>query len=412
MKQAHGNWVEGDRFWNREQDVELLMERIREGEHTLLVAQRRMGKTSLLHEVARRLNGEYVCLFVDLQKHASGADAVVELSLATHPHKPLWLKSTELFSNVFGKVKDAVEEIEAGELSVKLRAGLTAGDWRDKGDQLFRILAASEKPVLILLDEVPLLVNRILKDDDGRIKPNGRAQADEFMSWLRDNSIRHKGKVRIILSGSIGLEPVLNQAGLSATLSTFVPLDLKPWDESTAIGCLDALAIEYEVQFHEGATQAMVRMLGCCIPHHVQMFFTHVYDMCKRRGRMEFFPDEVEEVYHREMLGVRGHAELTHYEERLKLVIGAEYLPLAIEMLTEAAVAGALRKEALVALQKTYAFGEKNLADVQRAILQVLEHDGYLQREGAAWVFVSKLVRDWWKRRYEAFYTPVLERGV
>ena len=65
-----------------------------------------------------------------------------------------------------------------------------------------------------------------------------------------------------------------------------------------------------------------------------------------------------------EMLSVRGHAELSHYVE------------------------------------------------AERQILQVLEHDGYLEQGKDGFIFVSKLVRDWWKKRYDAFYTPVNEREV
>ena len=56
MKKAGGNWVDGDRFFDREAKVEALSERIRDGAHILLTAQRRMGKTSLVRETLRRLN--------------------------------------------------------------------------------------------------------------------------------------------------------------------------------------------------------------------------------------------------------------------------------------------------------------------------------------------------------------------
>src|SRR3990172_4849423 len=42
MQQAHGNWVTGERFWDREEDLARFISQIREGAHILLVAQRRM----------------------------------------------------------------------------------------------------------------------------------------------------------------------------------------------------------------------------------------------------------------------------------------------------------------------------------------------------------------------------------
>lgn len=77
LKQAQGNWVDGDRFWGREGDIRLLTRKIDEGAHISLVAQRRMGKTSLKKELQRRLSDRYICLFIDLQKDSEPADAVV-----------------------------------------------------------------------------------------------------------------------------------------------------------------------------------------------------------------------------------------------------------------------------------------------------------------------------------------------
>lgn len=395
LKQALGKWVTGDDFWDREEDLALFRERIAEGAHVLLVAQRRMGKTSLMQEARAQLADRYTCVFVDLQKCFNASEAIVELSLAIHPYKPLWNRTKEVFTNIREKVTDGIEKVNIGELGVTLRAGLTAGNWADKGDELFAILAGSEKGVVLLLDEVPLMVNRILKGEDFAITPERKRATEEFMSWLRKNSIKHQGRVSIVVSGSIGLEPVLRQAGLSATLNNFVPFELKPWEDRTAVACIEALANKYGVDLQAGAAAAMVHQLGCCIPHHIQMFFSYVYERCKRSGRMQFSADEVDQIYRAEMLGVRGHVELTHYEERLKLVLGKEVFSLALEMLTETAVTGCLTHDAIVALQSDYDFTEGTVVEVQKDALWVLEHDGYLTPGPKGYVFVSKLVRDW-----------------
>jgi hypothetical protein len=412
LKQASGNWVSGAQFWDREADVGLFVERLDEGAHILLVAQRRMGKTSLMHEVGARLHDRYICLFVDLQKARTPEDAIVELSLAVKPHASLWSKTKDLFGNILKSAVEAIDKLDVGELGVTLRAGLTSSSWAQKGDQLLTILAESEKPVVLMMDEVPILVNRILKGEDYTITPQRKAEAEAFMSWLRENSIRHKGILRLVVSGSVGFEPILHQAGLSGTINTLQPFELKPWDEAAAVGCIEALANEYGVTLKNDAAAEMARWLGCCIPHHVQMFFSHVYERCVRRKRMEFFADEVADIYKDEMLSIRGHAELTHYEERLKLVLGQDAFPLALEMLTEAAVTGRLDQKALSALRESYAPGTGNVADAQVEILRVLEHDGYLQSGDDGYRFVSHLLRDWWRKRYGGFHTPVLERGV
>ena len=410
MKQGHGNWVDGDRFWDREKDIELMIKKLDEGAQILLVAQRRMGKTSLMREIKRQIEDRYICLFVDLQKANAAEDAIVEISLALKPHNSLWNKTKDLFSNVLKMVAGSVEEINMGDIGIKFRSGLTSANWSEKADALFSILAGSEKPVLLMMDEVPLLVNRMLKGEDFKITPERKVLVDKWMSWLRKSSLAYQGKIRIVLSGSIGFEPILHQAGLSATINNFQPFDLKPWDDETAIGCLRALALEYGVCFQDNAEEAMVHRLGYGIPHHVQMFFTHVYDRCVRKGDMVFKANEVKDIYEKEMLGIRGHAELTHYEDRLKLVLGPEFFTPALEILTETAVTRYLTRETLVALLESYPFEEKSPKEAGEEILRVLEHDGYLKKGPKDFVFQSKLLRDWWEKRYGDFHVPILER--
>src|SRR5579864_7135878 len=284
MKRSRGNWVDGDRFWGREADIEMMEEYIEEGANILLIAQRRMGKTSLMHEVGRRLADKYYCLHVDLQKAQTPADAVVELSIATNPHGSIFRRAVSVCSNILDKVADRLEAVKLDDVTLSIRGGLNSSNWQARGDQLFDVLAHSDRPVVVFFDEVPILVNRLLKGSDFKITPERRAEADEFMSWLRANAIRLQGRVRIVLTGSIGLSPLLRRAGLNATLNNFVAFELKEWSSETAIGCLRALAKEYGLTLDDGAPERVVALLDCCIPYHVQMFFDFLYQTAKLNG--------------------------------------------------------------------------------------------------------------------------------
>ena len=86
LKKEVGNWVAGEeRFWDREAEIPQLVELLDSGAHVLVVAPRRVGKTSLMREVARRIDARFTCLFIDLQKAQSPADAMAELAFATRP---------------------------------------------------------------------------------------------------------------------------------------------------------------------------------------------------------------------------------------------------------------------------------------------------------------------------------------
>ncbi|WP_437955079.1 ATP-binding protein [Sorangium sp. So ce119] len=410
-----GNWVSGDRFWNREQELWDLKELLDEGANVLIAAPRRVGKTSVMRKLHEELErGSYRCLFLDLQRSQSGEDAIVELGVATRPHQTLWDRAKEL-------LRDKAERIDSlglEEFKLTFREHLKQ-DWQAKGERLFDALAGADKHVVVFMDELPILVNRLLKGDEYTITPERRKLTDEFLSFLRAQTIKHQSKVRLVVAGSIGLEPVLRQAGLSATINTFTPFELRPWDHDTATGCLEALANNYSVVLLEGAARRMVEKLGSCIPHHVQMFFNHVYNDTKRRAQQEVSLEDVERVYKHSMLSTRGHAELSHMEERLKLVLGDRDLPLTLDLLTEAAVVGVLTPGASMTLARdSAAIAEPGPSvekpqDVLRRVMEVLKHDGYLvDNDAGAFVFASLLLRDWWKGRFASQFTPAATRGA
>lgn len=410
LKRAVGNYVTGEKFWDREEGIALFTELLDEGAHILMAAPRRIGKTSLMREVANRILDRYYCLHVDLQKSGSPADVVAELSKATHPYKQLWDKTKGIFKNILDGIKDNIESLGIDDLTVTLRSGLTAGDWQDKGDQLFLTLAETDKPVIIFFDELPILVNRLLKGKEFQITPERRNATDAFMSWIRDNSIRHKGKVRIVITGSIGIEPALKQADLSATLNTFTPFVLPVWSDEVAKGCLEALANQYAITFHQEAINKIIEKLGYLIPHHVQLFFDNIYMDCKRHGIAEVTINRVDEIYQTKMLSIQGHAELSHMEERLKMAFGLDVYPIALEILTETAVRGYLEGEAALAICQNYEISETDPNKILREILEILQHDGYLNQEANRFVFISHLLKDWWKARFAFGYVPVSER--
>lgn len=408
LKKSVGNWVSGDLFFGREAELRDFMADLEDGASVSLLGMRRLGKTSLMREAADRLGGRYICLHVDLERSKDEADAVVEMMLAAREVRGIWKRCLEGLGEAVRRVMDRIDKLNVYELGVTLRSALVAAQWQKKGDELFAFLAEEEKPVVLFFDEVPLLVNRILKGDDRRITPERVSATSEFLYWLRANTQRYQGRLRVVLAGSIGLEPVLHQAGLSETINHLKPFLLEPWAPQTACACLQALAAEYGLTFEPGADQEIVSRIGCCVPHHVQMFFDFLERRCEREEQTTVTVELVGRVYDLDMLSVKGHVELSSLEERLKVVLAPSSM-LALDMLTEACLTGVLTADAALLLAAGHTV-EGRPEDAVRWILLVLQHDGYLRQSETGFVFVSNLLRDWWKARFSFGYVPAAKR--
>lgn len=413
LKKAGANWVEGERFYNREVELEALAERVQDGTHTLLTAQRRMGKTSLVRELLRRLaeKGQFETIFVDLEAANTPEDAVAEIAVQAMSARAAWDRIKTRFVNVLREVSDRVDTLSVLDLQVKLRAGIDNGNWHQKGDEIFSALAGNDRPIVLAIDELPILVNRLLKGQDYHITPERKQAADGLMSWLRKNGQAHRGRISMILSGSVGLEPILQEAGLSAHANIFSPFDLKPWDEITASNCFAALAETYSLDLSPEVRQDMCRRLRWMVPHHVQQFFDCLHEHLRRANRHKASLEDVELVYSADMLGTRGQADLDHYEGRLKTVLGTDIYRIALELLTEAAVQdGKLRTDAIDLYREHFPAPSDTDRPLIDNVLYVLEHDGYLEKQVDDYRFLSGLLQDWWRVRHGGNFIPIERR--
>ena len=202
LRQAGSNWVEGDRFFDRAADLQALERRVDNRAHTLLTAQRRMGKTSLIRELFRRFeeSGKYRGVFVDLEAARNSEDAVTEIAVQCRKQQSIWRH----VGRVFGDLAASVDEVSIANLRIRLRSQVDAGNWAQRGDELFEILAKRDQPTVLAIDELPMLVTAILKDEDFEATPerlacdgslSGLAAKEQSSLWTQDpnDCVRQRG---------------------------------------------------------------------------------------------------------------------------------------------------------------------------------------------------------------------------
>ncbi len=338
-----GPWVTGDKFFDRIAEVGRLIQLLDENNNILLVAPRRIGKTSLVRETFRRMEErekDYT-LFVDVQDCRTPEDVIVALALAAQPVRGLATRVAEAFSSFF---HEKIESIGVSELlELRFREAI-AGDWRAKAGKIVQSLAESDRRIALCLDELPIMLNRLVTGPGDSAER--RQSAEVFLSWLRKTMSAHQERVRWVLCGSIGFEPILARHNLSFTAGHLRPFHLLPWNRPTAHACLRSLAAYEGHDWPEASLSALLGKLVHYIPHHVQMYFGHVMDDCRMRGAPVPTAEDVERVWETHMLSTRGHAELADYEERLLRVLDEAPVRLALALLTEAAVVGRLTPQA------------------------------------------------------------------
>ena len=403
MRSSTGRWVSGDDFFDREAELALLESRVRDRNHVLLTGQRRMGKTSIARELGLRLESQgWVFLFTDIEDATCPEDVIADIAQVVHPIQPVASRFAETMKRW---VSGRVEEVSALEFRVKIRAGLDAGSWRRYGEQLMRTCAEYEKPVLLVIDELPIFLKSLLRAE------NGAQKVDEFLRWLR-HVLQElgDGTLAVIVSGSIGLRPLVERIGLPDRINHLDPFRLGPWTREASIECFTRLADTYALPVEDDVADAVYDALGIGIPHHVQSFFARLRDFAVMQKRTLITRDDVGTVYRNALLGPAGQNDLVHYEARLREGLDGDSYTVAMEILAEAATRDVFTGDARWRLETLYS---PLIQDVRARIneaLDVLVHDGYLETGEDGHRFPSRLLKDWWSARFRDHHTPLLER--
>ena len=403
MRSSTGRWVSGGDFFNRERELRILETRVRDRNHVLLTGQRRMGKTSVARELGRRLETEgWVFLFANVEGATCAEDAIADIAQAVHPVRSI---SSRFATGLKRWLSGNIEEISAYEFRTKFRAGLNAGSWRHHGEQLLRACAEQDKPVLLVIDELPIFLKRVLRGEDGA------GRSDEFLSWLRGvlQSIGDGSPV-LIVSGSIGLAPLVKRLGIPDRINHLDPFRLGPWNRDTSVECFQHLAESCGLEVEDGVANVVYDALGVGIPHHVQSFFARLRDHATMQDRDRVTVEDVEEVYRTELLGPSGQNDLVHYETRLKEALEDENYRIAMEILAEAATQDVFTPNARCCLERLYAQVVDDALGRIADTLEILMHDGYLEASDDGHRFPSRLLQDWWSARFRDHHRPLEDR--
>lgn len=361
----------------------MLWRRLERGS-VLLSAPRRYGKTSMMFALRDRpepgwdvvyLNVEYVSdpaefanEFVAAVIARRGGAALVERLRRAPGSLQRW------FGGLFEEVSAGVPDL--AEIKLRLREQAPA-DWRAAVEPFWRIVAESAPRTLVILDEFPVMVTTFLEQDS--------AAALRFLHWFR--ALRQQGG-RILLGGSVNVEPVLAQVGQSALINDLERVRLEPFSESRAIQFVAAVFRGEGRSVPEALPAQIVRMAGTGVPFFLQVFIDELLGEATRR-KVHPGEDLARELLGDSVLGARCAGRFSHYLERLRHYGASE--PVARQVLHEAA------QHDKVALDRVAELARDRGVEPAQLVTR-LESDWYVEREGDAIRFADGFVRAWWRR--------------
>ena len=391
MRNIIGQAVMGDDLYGRGYELDRLWELLANGEHILMLAPRRVGKTSLMLELRRAPRKGWDVIDVDLEGGDGPEDCVAAIlaELAAHPRYRTAFEAIPFSDAVKRVLQGLSANVDIGVLRVELKRAIGT-DWNHATEQLQTRLTSlphTGVKLLIIMDELPILISRLLRIGDRR------NEADLLLSRLRQwrQAAELRERVHTLVGGSIGLEGLLRRAGLSASINDLASFRLDSWERSTAVDFLQKLGHDVGFGLDDESIARILDLLMDPVPYHVQLFYSELRAACSG-DPSRVSPTTIDRCFAERLAGETGTAHLDHYATRLEIALDDREHEMAVAILGRACKT---RDGARLADLGRLTRGRQQTF---RSVLRDLKADGYLRERDRRLVFRSNLLREWWRK--------------
>ena len=275
MDNIAGSPVEGDNFFGRD-DVARHLREILNHDDILLLGPRRIGKTSLARAVMAitHKDGWKVVEIVvascnDEKGFLDKLEDALKKALDSFTGK-LW----DEMRDKLGALGKRIKSLKLGGFGATAEVGLAstdADDWATVGNDLLALLGELDDHWLIYVDELPIMLFNIIRQDSA----NGVQRVRRFLDWFRNDvrALASAGKVRWLISGSVGLDTLVQEHGMADTINSLNHQNLPPFTDPLACQLIRELATSYAITLDDTAVRSLVDAVSWPQPYYLQIVF-------------------------------------------------------------------------------------------------------------------------------------------
>ena len=174
-----GSPARGDDFHFRRSFLEDLWDSLKK-EHVLLLAPRRMGKTSVMLRLQDEPRQGRLVVFLNVEEINTPAEFCQGLITALHDQHPEYLRQTLAQAWQFlSGIVDGIDALELYKFKIALRKSDPdwGSNWMIKAEELIGSMRRAQQPLLLVLDAVPDMILNMQKQAPDKL--------ETFLDWFR-----------------------------------------------------------------------------------------------------------------------------------------------------------------------------------------------------------------------------------
>ena len=390
MKAASGAQLPIKEIFGRDPFIAQIW-RTLEGNSLRMEAERRIGKTSILHKMEAEPPQGWEPVSLDLENVHSAAEFAEKVCERVHQRLMGWKKQANRLHAFLGSFGGG----GVGPIKFPEKKDRPDGYWKKlitgAVEDLVEQQVAAGKRVVFLFDEMPWMISAIA--DPNRDGEQTAMEVLDVLRALRQSSTTGQG-FRMVLCGSIGMHHVLGtlkkQGYRNQPVNDMTLVEVPPLDQPVAKDLASRL-LSGEGLIAEPAVPERIAEQTGGFPFYIHWV---VSELRLRGPSGPISPGDIELVMKKLLTAPHDPCDLRHFKKRIDgYYPGQEAVVLAL--LDHAAASTIpLGQAELINVAKTAGASDDNQV---RELLRLLAVDHYLDRDtDGRYTFRHALLRRWW----------------
>ena len=365
-----GSEVSGDSFFNREKEFITFQRRLNSTKHIVISQIRRTGKTSFLKEFIKR-NDELPIIYIIIQGSQNESQfyreiykKVVEQSRGKkiqHFLQERW--------NTIAEMSPQNPYVSLGKIS-----GVNDEQIKKYLKHVFQ-----KKHFTLFIDEFPDFILTLKKK--GILEP--------FLARFRD--FRNEcTNLHTVLTGSINLFRTVSKLGFSDKLNEYRTLNFPLFNKDNSLLLFRCLLFSIDYELDRKSQEYLLPYIEDGMPYFIQLLADEIQKLSPENKIIDFeiLGKAIQNFYEQEEFG------LEEFHNRLKKYLKEENLEKPSKIILSHLSHDKLSFDDLFSYIDEYLTKER-----LDELLNRLEDEAYIKKDGDEYSFLSKLMAGWWKNK-------------
>jgi uncharacterized protein len=375
-----GNVAVGSNYFNRKVIVNRICAEIKKGQHVLLAAPRRVGKTSIMEHIASNCAEGFICICENVQSVPNDNELYKRLFTIILNK----LDGTINGLSWFSKFKKQLNITEISKTGVRFGEKKEL-NYAEELFQLFEKIVENDLRIVLLIDELPEVLMTLYKKGESNIANH---ILDQLREWRQHTKFLNH--ITFVLAGSVGIHHIVKLIdGRVKDINDIHKIDFEVFSSEEAIEYIDWATKNATVQYLEELKDYLIAKIGQPIPYFINLMLNELDLNARKLNNPILVHKHIDEMFEKV---VRVNDYFEEWYSRLYQYFEKPDADFMNEILIHIAHKGG------ITIKKLYDIAVKRKKTTSYMFLiNELENDGYIFMQQETYHYISPFLKLFWK---------------